>query len=154
MIRFLFIIILPVLVSCTPKERPITYGTDECSYCKMIIMDQRYGAELVTDKGKVYVFDAAECLVDFMHYHGDIGVDASMLLVTPYTDPDKLYDAKQASYLVSGKMPSPMGAYLSSFKDLATAQKFQATNGGEIYTWEELYKDLKSIRLDAIRQYE
>ena len=154
MIRYLFIFIIPVLVSCTARERPIDYGSDECAYCKMIVMDQRYGAELVTDKGKVYVFDAAECLVDFIHYQDEIAASASLLLVTPYTDPNNLYDARLASYLVSGNMPSPMGAYLNSFKDLETAQKFQSIKGGKIYTWDEIYKDMKSIRLNAIREYE
>ena len=41
-----------------------------------------------------------------------------------------------------------------AFKDLETAQKFQSTNGGKIYTWDEINKDMKSIRLNAIREYE
>ena len=65
-----------------------------------------------------------------------------------------LYDAREASYLVSSKMPSPMGAYLNSFKDIETAREFQSTNGGEIYSWDELYANLKSIRLKAIEEFE
>jgi copper chaperone NosL len=155
MMRHIILVLLVFeSISCTISERPINYGTDECAYCKMIIMDHRYGSELVTDKGKVYTFDAAECLIDFMHYNEELVRVASMILVTPYTDPNMLHNAMEASYLVSGKMPSPMGAYLNSFKDLKTAREFQSTNGGEIYTWDELYANLKSIRLKAIQEYE
>ena len=59
----LFIAII-TLVSCTVEEKPIIYGTDDCALCKMLIMDQRYGTEIVTTKGRVYKFDAIECLVE------------------------------------------------------------------------------------------
>ena len=148
------IALIILLVSCSPAQRPIQYGTDECAYCKMIIMDHRYGAELVSSKGKIAVFDAAECMVDYLNNNEESAGSAVMLLVTPYTDPDQLFDAREASYLVSGKMPSPMGAYLNSFRDRQTAMEFQASKGGSIYTWDELYKDLQSIRLKAIEEFE
>ena len=136
------------------SERPIEYGVDDCDYCKMIIMDQRYGSELVTDKGKVYTFDAAECLIEYLQYNTDIADAAMFLLVTPYTDPNHLIDARTAVYLVSKQMPSPMGAYLTAFADRKVAEEFQSAKGGVLYTWEELYKDLKSIRLKAIEEFE
>ena len=143
-----------VLASCSISERPINYGEEECAYCKMIIMDHRFGSELVTDKGKVYAFDAAECLVEYLQSNEDIAASANLLLITPYTDPNSLFDAREASYLVSGKMPSPMGAYLNAFKDHKTALEYQSTHGGDIYTWDEIYLNLKSIRLKAIQEYE
>lgn len=143
-----------LLGSCQVSERPIEYGADECEYCKMMIMDQRYGSELVTEKGKVYTFDAAECLIEYLHYHEEMADAAKFLLVTPYTDPNHLIDAKGATYLVSGKMPSPMGAYLTAFTGRKEATAFQSTNGGVLYSWEEIYKDFKSIRLKAIEEFE
>ena len=154
MIRICLALLILFLSSCNVSERPIEYGVDECDYCKMIIMDQRYGSELVTEKGKVYTFDAAECLIDYLQYDPDIADAAGFLLVTPYTDPDHLINARTATYLVSDQMPSPMGAYLTAFAERKVAEKFQSTNGGELYTWEELYKDFKSIRLKAIKEFE
>ena len=152
--KLIYIITIFLLISCTAKERPIEYGTDECAYCKMIMMDHRYGSELVTEKGKVYPFDAAECLIDYMHANEDIAAEASFVLITPYTHPNTLFNAKEASYLVSGKMPSPMGAYLTAFMDTGTAGEFESENGGTIYTWDEIFADLKAIRLKAIKEYE
>jgi copper chaperone NosL len=154
MIRQTLLLLSVVLGSCQVSERPIEYGADECEYCKMMIMDQRYGSELVTEKGKVYTFDAAECLIEYPQYNEEMAEAARYLLVTPYTDPNHLIDARGATYLVSEQMPSPMGAYLTAFSDRQEATAFQSTKGGVLYTWEEIYKDFKSIRLKAIEEFE
>jgi copper chaperone NosL len=148
------LLLILLLASCQVKERPIAYGQDECEYCKMMVMDHRYGSEMVTDKGKVYTFDAAECLIDYLQYNEEMADAAALLLVTPYTDPNHLIDARKASYLVSEKMPSPMGAYLTAFPDRTTAENFLADKGGTLYTWEELFTNFKSIRLKAIEDFE
>lgn len=150
---FLLFLIL-WLGSCQVRERPIEYGRDECTHCKMMVMDQRYGSELVTDKGKVYTFDSAECLIEYLHDNEDLTEAAALLLVTPYTLPDHLINAREATYLVSEKLPSPMGAYLTAFSDVTSAEKFRSMNGGVLYEWEELYQNFKSIRLKAIQEFE
>ncbi|MGB5288980.1 MAG: hypothetical protein WBN42_10875, partial [Ignavibacteriaceae bacterium] len=61
--KFSMVFLLPLLfllASCGSKPEPINYGKDECEFCRMQISDNRYGAELVTDKGKVYKFDSIE----------------------------------------------------------------------------------------------
>lgn len=138
--------------SCKVSERPIEYGSDECVYCKMTIMDHRYGSELVTSKGKVYTFDAAECLIDYLHYNEEMIAEAEHLLITPYTDPDHLSDATLAIYLVSVNMPSPMGAYLTAFSEPDSARNYQARHGGEIYDWEILFRDFRSIKREVINK--
>jgi copper chaperone NosL len=154
MIRNYFLLLVIVACSCQVSERPIEYGSDECDYCKMMIMDQRYGSELVTEKGKVYTFDAAECLIEYLQNNSEMTEAAKFLLVTPYTDPNHLTDARDATYLISKNMPSPMGAYLTTFRDRSTAEKFSSDKGGVLYTWEELYGNFKSIRLKAIQDFE
>ena len=153
-IRYTLFVLVLATASCGASERPIDYGTDDCDYCKMIIMDHRFGSELVTEKGKVYTFDAAECLVEFLHVNEKIAASASLLLVTPYNQPNTLFDAREAIYLVSGELPSPMGAYLNAFSASETALEFQSSHGGNIYDWDEIYKNLRSIRLKAIEEYE
>ena len=51
--------------ACTVEPQPIQYGRDNCAFCKMTIVDGRYGSELVSSKGKVFKFDAVECLINF-----------------------------------------------------------------------------------------
>ncbi len=142
------------LISCSVSERPISYGNDECDYCKMTIMDHRYGSELVTDKGKIYTFDAAECLIDFLHLHEEIEVSAKYLLVTPYNQPDFLFDATGATYLVSKYLPSPMGAYLTAFSTYDTAVRYMQENAGELYDWETLRRDFRAIKRNVLETIE
>lgn len=118
----------------------------------MTIMDHRYGAELVTRKGKIYTFDAAECLIEYLYHNEEIGQNASYLLVTSYTEPDQLIDARTATYLVSKAMPSPMGAYLTAFSKRQTAEEYQQEKAGELYTWDELYADFRAIKVGVLRE--
>jgi copper chaperone NosL len=150
--KYSFFLLFILVCSCSVKERPVAYGSDECAYCKMTIMDHRYGAELVTQKGKVFTFDAAECLIDYLYQHEDLIQSASFLLVTAYTEPDQLIDALSATYLVSKEMPSPMGAYLTAFSSREMAQEYQDKNTGDLYTWEELFADFRAIKVGVLRK--
>ncbi len=145
-------LLITLVCSCSVKERPVSYGSDACAYCKMTIMDHRYGAELVTRKGKIYAFDAAECLIEYLYHNEELGQNASYLLVTSYTEPDQLIDARTATYLVSKAMPSPMGAYLTAFSSRKTAEEYHQENAGDLYTWEELYADFRAIKVGVLRE--
>ena len=148
--RYFVFAVMILVISCNVSERPISYGTDECDYCKMTVMDHRYGSELVTSKGKIYVFDAAECLIDYLYYNEDIAGDAGDLLITPYTHPDHLFDATRATYLVSRNLPSPMGAYLTAFSNADSAKVYQQKNGGSLYDWQSLNDDFRAIKTNVI----
>ncbi|MCX8489678.1 MAG: hypothetical protein ORN54_01270 [Cyclobacteriaceae bacterium] len=43
--------ILLLFISCSTEPEPLVYGTDICHFCKMTLMDKKFGAELVTKKG-------------------------------------------------------------------------------------------------------
>ena len=152
MIKHILFLLIILACSCSVKERPVSYGTDECAYCKMTIMDHRYGAELVTQKGKVFTFDAAECLIEYLYQNEDLVQSASYLLVTSYTEPDQLIDALSATFLVSKEMPSPMGAYLTAFSNRQTAVEYQREKAGELYTWDELYADFRAIKVGVLKE--
>jgi len=118
----------------------------------MTIMDHRYGAELVTQKGKVFTFDAAECLINYLYQHEDLIQNASYTLVTSYTEPDHLIAANSAIFLVSKEMPSPMGAYLTAFSNRDVAEEYQLKKGGKLYSWDELFRDFTSIKVGVLRE--
>ena len=131
-VLFLFII----LSSCNVSPQAINYGKEACSYCKMTIVDRQHAAEIVTKKGKVYKFDASECMVHFMEDY-DIST-IQLFLSNNYSKPETLIDATKATFLISENIPSPMGAYLSAFKNKGGAIKVQEKKGGTLYSWEEL----------------
>jgi copper chaperone NosL len=122
--------------SCTPTPEPISYGSDICHFCKMTIVDQQHGAELVTQKGKVFKFDAIECMLNFEKENTDS--DFALQLVNVYESPKELINAEESHYLISQALPSPMGAFLTAFENESAAKEFQSAKGGELFTWQSL----------------
>lgn len=135
------IVAIGILLSCNVAPKPIEYGQDACYYCKMTIVDKIHAAEVVTNKGKVYMFDASECMIHFMDEF-DIS-QIELFLSNNYTNPEELIDATKATFLISENVPSPMGANLSAFKNKDDALDLQAKKGGEIYNWEALLNKFK-----------
>lgn len=127
---------LLALVSCNVSPKAIDYGNDGCHYCQMTIVDKLHAAEIVTKKGKAYKFDATECMINFLDEFDTSEI--KMYLSTNYAKPEVLIDATQATFLISKNIPSPMGAFLSAFKNAAEAEKMKAEKGGDLFTWEAL----------------
>lgn len=127
---------LVLLEGCKVKPEPIAYGSDACHFCRMTIVDQQHGAEMVTRKGKVFKFDAAECLLNHLREVDDQSV--ALYLVNTYTQPGDLNDATGATYLVSKGIPSPMGEFLTAFENETDALDAAEKHGGTLYSWTEI----------------
>lgn len=129
-----------LLGACSKKPQPITYGRDGCDFCRMTIVDKGHAAQLVTQKGKNYKFDAIECLV---HYLADKEQsNYSHILVASLNEPGILLPHTEAVFIISNKIPSPMGAFLSAVRVGEDADDIIAKSGGSMYNWEELNKVL------------
>jgi copper chaperone NosL len=136
-----FCSLLLLMASCALEPKKINYGEDGCYYCSMTIVDRQHAAQLITKKGKVYNFDAAECMI---HSLPDFEEDKiGRYLVTDYETPEKLIDAKSATYIVSPEIPSPMRANLAALASKSNAVELQQAKGGKLYTWEEIKMLLK-----------
>jgi copper chaperone NosL len=133
-----------LIVGCSKDITPIEYGKDQCSHCRMTIVDKKYGAELVTSKGKAMKFDAAECLIGYMSENNFAESEFDKILVTDLSQPEKFTDALKAVFLISPKLRSPMGENISSFSERSTAEKFRNEFGGDIYEWNSLKKHITS----------
>ena len=131
-----------VLSACTSKPIAIEYGVDGCYFCKMTIVDKLHAAEVVTKKGKAYKFDATECMINFMDEF-DIST-IKLYLSNNYTEPEALIDATKATFLISKNVPSPMGGFLSAFKNKEDAIRVQKVKEGEIYSWDDLLNHFKN----------
>lgn len=121
--------------ACTPSPEPINYGEDECEYCRMRVTDNKYGSEIVTDKGKVYKFDSIECLIEFALEKNIIGDVNQTFLVTNFANPGNLIDTRTAVYVQNDDYRSPMGLNVSAFGSESEAQKFLSENDGRKLSW-------------------
>ena len=136
-----YFLALLLLISCKVEPKKIQYGEDHCYHCDMTVVDKTHAAEYVTKKGRSYPFDAVECLVMKLNDEKNEG-DMAFILVADYANPGKLIDAKTATYLISEKIKSPMGANLSAFASKEIAQKKQHEFGGALFNWSEIKKKL------------
>jgi copper chaperone NosL len=145
-------VLLILLSACSIEPEPIHYGEDNCVHCEMTIMDNRYGTEIVTDKGKVYKFDSIECLIEFMDDRKKGEEEFSLVLFTPFDQPGKLVDAYQSHVLHSRNLPSPMGMYLTAFEKEATAISYKEQYGGKVYCWDGLNENFQVIRTKGVEE--
>ena len=137
-IRAAYILAFIFISSCSPKPEDIRYGEDACSFCQMGIVDKKFGCELVTDKSKIYKFDAVECLVNFINQEGFSSENMPYLLINTLDKPGQLLPVDQCLFIHSRKMPSPMGMFLNPVHNHDMAKEISKRNDGEILTWDEL----------------
>lgn len=137
-----FMAIFPLSIafySCEIKPQEINYGKDFCQYCRMTIVDQQHAAQVVTQKGRVYKYDAIECMInDLKDWDRPV---VELYLVADYEQPGTLIDAQKAAYLISEEIPSPMGANLSAFTSPSSRDKLYQTMGGAQLEWNQLQTD-------------
>lgn len=134
--RHLLFILAIAIASCSVKPQPIEYGSDACHYCSMTIVDRQHATQIVTNKGKAFKFDAIECMVNHLQEVDKGTID--LFLTNGYTQPGELIDATKATYLISQGIPSPMGEFLTAFKNAEDAEKALEEHGGQLYSWKEL----------------
>ncbi|MBL4667848.1 MAG: nitrous oxide reductase accessory protein NosL [Flavobacteriales bacterium] len=139
--NILFILLAVFLYSCSVEPKPIVYGDDHCHFCDMTVVDKTHASQYTTKKGKSYSFDAVECLVRKLNQDSNEDKMA-FILVANYANPGKLVNATSATFLVSEKIKSPMGANLSAFSTSETAKKAQSMHGGKRYTWQQIKEKL------------
>jgi copper chaperone NosL len=137
--RTALIALLPPILSlfsgCSPQPEPIAFGSDACASCRMTIADRRYGAEIVTRKGKVSKYDSVECMVRDLLANEGMESDAHALLVIDYAKPGELIGAVGACYLLSPTLHSPMGMDLTSFRDSSGAESVRGAHPGHLLDW-------------------
>ncbi len=135
-------LLIPVLMfftGCMSQDpQPVEYGKDNCAFCQMLITDHEFGSELITPKGKVFKFDSIECLVAYAQMPGNYDAKETAVYVTSMLEPDVLFDAKGAMFVVSKEIDSPMGANLAAFRSHNDAKKTVKDSAAVHYTWEKL----------------
>jgi copper chaperone NosL len=132
-----------VMLTCGVSPEPINYGKDECEYCRMMITDNKFGSEMITAKGKVYKFDSIECLLEFAFEKNIVVDDNQTFLVTDFSMPEKLIDAKSAFYIHNDNYRSPMGLNVSAFGSKAESQEFLSKGSGKELSWFDVIEMLK-----------
>lgn len=119
---------------------------NQCVHCKMDVNDELHRA-LAEKNNETLHFDAIECLINYLKNNDEDSF--STLKVADYNSGDMI-DAKNAVYLKSKAIPSPMGANLSAFKTEEAAKNAQGEKAGEIFSWSEIKLKFKESKFGAV----
>jgi copper chaperone NosL len=128
---------LTTLLSCSKGPEKINYSNELCDHCKMTISDPRFAAEIVTQKGKVYKFDAIECMFEGQGLLGLGDEQVYGFYVNDFTNPGEFIDARSTVFIQSENIPSPMGMFLSAYTSKEKAGKILGNNSGSMLTFAE-----------------
>jgi len=142
--RTVMAILLPGILfttSCTGGgPQPIRYGQDNCDFCKMGIADKRFGAEILTSKGKTYKFDDFHCLLGFLDSKALATKEIADVYIIDFSGDGQWMKADEGHFLKSESLHSPMNGNIAAFKSADSMKKYAIELHGTPVTWKELYK--------------
>ncbi len=130
----LFALSLSVLSCSNANAVPIKLNIDNCSFCKMSISDGKYGAEVITQKGRVYKFDDIMCMVNYCKENADTKIGA--YYVNDFAKDNNLIPAQTAFFLSEGTINSPMHGGIIAFSKENNAKEFAVKLNSKPISWD------------------
>ncbi|GAB4117969.1 MAG: hypothetical protein OHK0057_09540 [Thermoflexibacter sp.] len=127
-----------LLASCNVEPEPFNYGKDRCHYCKMTLIDNKFGAAILTKKGKIYKFDDVNCLANFMISKDIREGDIKNVYFADFTKPNTIIEKEKAYFLQSDKIKSPMASGIAVFSSKRDLEKAITIFEGKQVNWGEL----------------
>jgi copper chaperone NosL len=125
------------LNSCSKNQVvPIKLNVDSCDNCKMSIADGKYGAEVITQKGRVYKFDDIMCMKEYCNDNLDKKMESFYVL--DFNQNNVLIPAESAFYLAGGKISTPMRGNIIAFNSEKEAKEVQTKLEANAMTWNEI----------------
>jgi copper chaperone NosL len=131
------------MMSCSVEPQKLDYGKDACHHCKMTLMDNKFGGEIVTTKGKVYKFDDANCLINFLNDSKIPHDQIAHCLIADFASPGILIDATNALYIKSEKIKSPMAGNIAAFQNKPSLDQYNKSWKGILLSWGEIVTEYK-----------
>jgi copper chaperone NosL len=131
-----------LLSSCNAQPSAFNIGKDNCDDCKMTIMDAKFGGEIITKKGRVYKFDDAHCLANFIKSNNVKKEEIAGIAFMNYENPNTFLKAESAFFVVSPQLKSPMNSNAAAFSNGQAAQKTAKEANGVVENWTKLSASL------------
>ena len=106
----------------------------------MTISDNRFGGEIITQKGKIYKFDDAQCVLSFLKSGQLDQTQVREIYFTDFTNGHALVKSDQAFFLKSEKLKAPMGGDLTAFSNKDSLNAVLTEFNGSEHQWDQIYK--------------
>ena len=137
--KLTYLLILLLSVSCKTKEAdPIKLNSDGCDFCKMKIADGKFGAELITSKGRIYKFDDMHCMINYHKENKNVQIHS--FYIHDYNQNNVLIPAETAFYIKGGEINSPMHGNIIAVKTNEESQIVAQKLKANPISWQEIIK--------------
>ncbi len=132
----LFTIILCGTACISSSLAPVEiYPEDMCSRCKMAISDKRFAGEILVEVGVARKFDDLGCLLRDMKDRR--ARDEPPAFAVDFGRREWV-NVKEAYYVKSTRITTPMRSGLIAFKDRSDAEQAAAKYGGQVLNYEDV----------------
>lgn len=125
-----------MLLAAGPPPGPGTRPGESCDHCGMLIEQPRFVGRATSLDGRVFCFDAVECLAAFTIGPPADALGPFTLRVARWDRADSLLDVRRAWYLRSDRLPSPMGLGVSAYRSPREAAAAARRHGGKVLDWD------------------
>jgi copper chaperone NosL len=129
-----------LLNSCSNAPQPLKMGRDNCDFCKMALSDNRFGAEIVSKKNKVYKFDDEHCIISFLHSKNIAPEQIGEIYFVNFSMPHELINVEHALFLQSPSFKSPMNGNIAAFNNEDSLVSVLPIFKGNKISWEDMQK--------------
>jgi len=126
---------------CSSEPIPIHFESDNCDFCKMTISDNRFGAEIVTKKGKAFRFDDLHCIKGYLHEGKIKPDDIGNIYFIDFSMPGNLIEVSKSYFIQNDQLNSPMGSNTVAFGSKDSLESYKTQFSGKELTWEEYLKN-------------
>ena len=134
-----YFLLLTIIFSCGTKEvEPIKLNADACDFCKMTIADGKFGAELITEKGRVYKFDDMHCMINYSK--DNTSTKVKNFYIHDFNQDNVLISAESAFYVKGGDINSPMHGNIIAVQTKEEADKMATKYNATPISWQEISK--------------
>ncbi len=118
------------------KPVPIKLNKDNCDFCSMGISDGKFGAEIITEKGRVYKFDDIMCMVNYCKANPKTKIASYYVL--DYSNENVLISAPTAYFISGGNIQTPMRGGIIAFLKEKDAKEFGTKLNAKPTNWEAI----------------
>jgi copper chaperone NosL len=114
---------LLLLIGCaTSKVEPVALAPEDmCDYCKMVISEKRYAAELIDSEGQAFKFDDIGCMANFIKSKRNTTKVVAHFVMD--FDSRQWIQADDAYYVRSPELTTPMNGGIVAFVEQSKAQE-------------------------------
>jgi copper chaperone NosL len=134
-LRPLPLLALAALLHAGRAEAALDAGRPACDYCRMILSEPAFGAEIATRSGQRKIYDTVECMAAAVLTDSVQQRDIRGIRAVDHDAPYARIPLGHTVFLHCPEIQSPMGLSLLAFASRTRAERACPRHGGRLLDW-------------------